>query len=118
MGHYYRVTDKGSPARRVRVSSQSSSSTDLASLPARTRFDRATGRFTAVVDVSPATIDEVSVAVGRARIRLTIRRDGTVAEGTISPPARTRRFTDDREARYNNGVLTIDVGTARVPRRR
>lgn len=75
-------------------------------------YDRSSGELTIVVDALPAGIDDVAVAAGPSRVRIRIERDGSVYDRTVSPPARGRAFTDDRTAIYNNGVLTVTVGTA------
>ncbi|MFP8952860.1 Hsp20/alpha crystallin family protein [Natrialbaceae archaeon A-arb3/5] len=80
------------------------------SLRTRVLRDCSAERLSIVADVLPAEIDDVRVAVGSARVRITVERDGDVSEQTIAPLTR-RTFTDDREAIYNNGVLTISLGT-------
>lgn len=90
--------------------------TDTAPFPTRVAYDHSSGAVTIVVDALPATIDDLTVAVGSSRVRFRIERGGTVYDRTVSPPVQGRTFTDDREAVYNNGVLTISVGTARASR--
>lgn len=82
--------------------------------PTRLAYDRSSGELTIVVDALPATIDDVAVAACSNRVRIRIERDGTVYDRTVSPPIRGRVFTTDREAAYNNGVLSVTVGTARA----
>lgn len=84
--------------------------------PARSRYDRDDERLTVVVDVFPAGIDDVSVAVGTTRLRISVDRGPTVSDGYVAPPNGTV-FTGDGRATCNNGVLTVTAETAR-PRSR
>ena len=72
-----------------------------------------TGRLTVVVDALPAPVDDITVTASSRRVYLRIEREDTTFERTVSPPIRRHRITDEREAVYNNGVLTVTVGTAR-----
>ncbi|WP_230198570.1 Hsp20/alpha crystallin family protein [Halopiger goleimassiliensis] len=89
-----------------------SRSIDSETIPVRTAFDPETERLTLVADVFPATVDDVRVAVGSRRLRVTVSRDGRSLDGYVEPPS-DRVFTDDRRAFCNNGVLTVDLGTRR-----
>ena len=92
----------------------SPTATETSPFPTRVAYDRSSGEVTVVVDAHPATVDDVAVAACSSRIQIRIERDGTVYDRSISPPVYGRRFTDDRNAVHNNGVLTVTVGTARV----
>ncbi|THE65551.1 hypothetical protein D8Y22_06970 [Salinadaptatus halalkaliphilus] len=93
------------------------SSPDTESVHARTSYDATADEFTVVVDAFPASIEDVSVAVGRRCIEIAISRADGVSDGYISPPSRAHVFTDDRQAWFNNGVLTVTVGAERSRRR-
>lgn len=81
-------------------------------LPTQFVYDSSSGRIDVVVDVSPATIDDLAVAAGPRRLRLRIEVGDDELERTFAPPAPELRFDGDREASYNNGVLTVSVGIA------
>ncbi|WP_440770854.1 Hsp20/alpha crystallin family protein [Natronorubrum sp. DTA28] len=85
--------------------------------PTRAVHDRSAGRLTVVVDALPASIDDITVTASSRRIYLRIEHEDTTFERAVSPPVRLEEFTDDREAVYNNGVLTVTVGTERRLRR-
>ncbi|WP_247002724.1 hypothetical protein [Halosolutus gelatinilyticus] len=82
------------------------------SVPTRVVFDRIAERLQVVVDAAPADVDDVAVAVGSTRVRVTIAGELPI-EVTGTPPTPRHRFTDDRAAYYNNGVLTVSIGTTR-----
>ncbi|SDK78508.1 Hsp20/alpha crystallin family protein [Natronorubrum texcoconense] len=81
--------------------------------PTRAVHDRSTGRLTVVVDALPAPVDDITVTASSTRVYLRIEQEDTTFERVVSPPVRLEEFTDDREAVYNNGVLTVTVGTER-----
>ena len=84
--------------------------------PVRALYDHTADRLRVVVDVSPATIDDLAVEADSRRVRLEIDRDGERYTRVLSPlpsiPARWG-FGDDRSAVYNNGVLTVTLETTR-----
>ena len=81
--------------------------------PTQLLYDSSSGRLDVVVDVSPASLDELTVAVGSSTILLRFDgRDGYTDELRLSPPGPSHRFDDDHRAVYNNGVLSVSVGTA------
>lgn len=86
--------------------------------PTQVVYEGAADQLRVAVDVAPAEIDDVSVEAGSRRLRLIVdRRDGAgVAERTVTPLPWGIVFGDDREAVYNNGVLSVSLET--VPRRR
>ncbi|GAB3670693.1 hypothetical protein [Halopiger thermotolerans] len=84
--------------------------------PTRRTYDRSTGELTIAVDAFPAPIDDVTVAVGSSRLRIRIEHDGRVYDRTEVPPGNDRAFATDGEAIYNNGILTVSVGTTRDSR--
>ena len=79
--------------------------------PTQLLYDSTSGRLDVVVDASPASREELSVAVGSRRIRVEIDGQDAVAERTFTLPTEELRFDGEREAAYNNGVLTVSVGT-------
>lgn len=80
-------------------------------------YDGPADRLRVVVDVDPATREDVTVEVGARRLRIAVARDGDdIAERTVTPLPPDLGFGDDREAICNNGVLTVSLET--VPRRR
>ncbi|MXV64570.1 hypothetical protein GS429_21335 [Natronorubrum sp. JWXQ-INN-674] len=91
----------------------SSSHTTSRSFPMRAVYDCAADQLTVVVDATPATVDDITVTVSSKQIQLRIDHGETAFEQTITPPVTPYVFTDDRNAVYNNGVLTISVGTTR-----
>lgn len=94
-----------------------STHTTTQSFPTQAVYDRSTGRLTVVVDALPAAVDDITVTAGSKRIHLRIEHEETAFERFVSPPVRRHGFTDDREAVYNNGILTVTVGTERRFRR-
>ncbi|RQG92925.1 hypothetical protein EA462_01505 [Natrarchaeobius halalkaliphilus] len=90
-----------------------SASTD--SFPTQARYDSEDDELIFTVDAFPADIDDVAVAVGSRRLRIRIgpgsETGGVRYERIVTSPPR-RTFTDEREAVYNNGVLTVTVGAA------
>ncbi|WP_019991840.1 Hsp20/alpha crystallin family protein [Natronorubrum tibetense] len=94
-----------------------STHTTTQSFPTRAVHDRSAGRLTVVVDALPAAIDDITVTASSRRICLRIEHEDTTFDRAVSPPDRLDAFTDEREAVYNNGVLTVSVGTARRPQR-
>lgn len=87
------------------------------SVPTQAVYDRGAGRVTVAVDVAPAAIDDITVTASSSRLYLRIDRGDTVFERSVTPPVPRHAFTDEREAVYNNGVLTVSVGTTRRSRR-
>ncbi|MEY7848904.1 Hsp20/alpha crystallin family protein [Natrarchaeobius sp. A-rgal3] len=83
--------------------------------PFRTRvvYDRSAERLRIAVDAFADDAD-VSVAADSSRVRIRLERAGGVYDRTIPSPSH-RRFTDDREAVFNNGVLTVTLETAPRP---
>ncbi|RQG94480.1 hypothetical protein [Natrarchaeobius chitinivorans] len=81
--------------------------------PFRTRvvYDPSVGRLQIVVDAFSEDAD-VDAAADSNRVHIRIDRDGEVYDRTIASP-RGRRFTDDREAVFNNGILTVSLETVR-----
>lgn len=96
----------------------STSSAEATPFPTRRVYDHSREELTIIVDAFPATVEDVTVAVGSRRIRIRVEHDGTVYDRTISPPRYGHAFADDGEAVYNNGVLSITVGTTPVSRLR
>lgn len=90
-----------------------STPTATRSFPSRAVYDRDSGRLTIVVDAMPVAAEDITVTAGSKRIHLRIDCGERVFERAVTPPAPARVFTDDREAVYNNGVLTVTVGTSR-----
>lgn len=80
--------------------------------PVRLDHDRSSGRFEAVVDVFPAAVDDLTVEANSRRLHLTIERDGERVERSLRAPE-GYRFGDDRDAVYNNGVLTVSLEASR-----
>lgn len=75
--------------------------------PVQVVYDASVDRLCVAVDVDPASIDDVTVEAGPRRLRIAVDRDAGIAERTLTPLPRDRVFGDDREAIYNNGVLTV-----------
>lgn len=94
----------------------SSVPTTAPTFPTRRTYDRSTGELRIVVDALPASIDDVTVAVGSSRLRIRIEHDGRVYDRTETPPRSGRAFTTDGTAVYNNGILTVTVPTTRNSR--
>ncbi|MCU4741081.1 hypothetical protein OB960_06670 [Halobacteria archaeon AArc-xg1-1] len=86
--------------------------TDRQRLPTRLVHDSSANRLAVVVDVLPATVDDLTVTVGSTQLRVTCELPDEYYERTIVPPRR-HRFTDERKAIYNNGVLSVSIGTVR-----
>ncbi|MFP9191593.1 hypothetical protein [Natronosalvus vescus] len=86
-----------------------------ASLPTQTIHEPNVGRFLVVVDTLPATLDDVSVAVGSRTVRVEVGGSiGCVHE--VEPPSPKMIFGDERRAWYHNGVLTVAVETVHCGR--
>ena len=81
--------------------------------PARCLYDRSANRLTIAVDAAPADLGDVSVAAGTGRVRIAVALAETDLVWTVTPPTRRHEFTDERTAHYNNGVLTVTIGTTR-----
>jgi len=92
--------------------------------PTQVVYDGAADRLRAAVDVAPAAMDDVTVAVGSRRLRIAVDRgesaaggldgdesDDRVVERTVTPLPPGLEFGDDRRAVYNNGVLTVSLET-------
>ncbi|MFC4542709.1 Hsp20/alpha crystallin family protein [Halosolutus amylolyticus] len=79
--------------------------------PARGLYDRSARQLTIVVDAAPADVDDVTVEASPTRVRITVSRAERDEVWTVAPPTRGHDFTGEREARYNNGVLTVSIGT-------
>ncbi|ELY83992.1 Hsp20/alpha crystallin family protein [Natrinema altunense] len=90
-----------------------SSAPDAASFPFPTQFvyEGTADRFRAVVDVAPAGIDDVTIEADSRRLRLAVDRGDHVLERTVTPLTSDLAFGEDREASYNNGILTISLVT-------
>ncbi|SER21330.1 Hsp20/alpha crystallin family protein [Natrinema salaciae] len=84
--------------------------------PIQVVYDGRVGRLRVAVDVDPVPVEDVTVEAGSRRLRIAVDRgvDG-VAERTLTPLPRGHVVGDDREAVYNNGVLTVSLEA--VPRR-
>lgn len=82
------------------------------SVPERAEYHSSARRLEVVVDVFPADPADLTVAAGPRRLRIVAEHAGETYERVLSPPDRERRFTEDRRAVYNNGVLTVSVGMA------
>lgn len=82
--------------------------------PTQYYYDSATDRVDVVVDVSPADLEDLTVLVGEQRLELRIDGHDGVDERAFRTPTDEWCFADDHEAVYNNGVLTISVGTSDV----
>lgn len=81
--------------------------------PTQLLYDSSSGRVDVIVDVSPASPDELTVAVGSSTILLQFDgEDGYSDELTFSPPSPQHRFDGEHRAIYNNGVLSVSVETA------
>jgi len=98
------------------VSSTSPPETASFPYPTQVVYDGPTDRLRVTVDVAPAAVEELTVEAGSRRIRIAVARGDDVAERTVTPLPRDLVFGDDREAVYNNGVLSLSLET--VPRRR
>ncbi len=83
----------------------------VVSLPDAVRLRGTADRFRAVVDVAPAGIDDVTIEADSRRLRLTVDRGDHVLERTVTPLTSDLAFGEDREASYNNGILTISLVT-------
>ncbi|WP_276254803.1 hypothetical protein [Halomontanus rarus] len=91
--------------------------TDRQRLPTQLVHDSSLNRLAVVVDVLPATVDDLSVTVGSTQLRVTCELPDGCFERTIVPP-RGYWFTDERNAMYNNGVLSVSLGTVHRRNRR
>lgn len=90
---------------------------DRRHLPTRLVHDSSLNRLAVVVDVLPATADDLSVTVGSTQLRITCELpDGSYERTVVSP--RGYWFTDERNAIYNNGVLSVSLGTVHRRNRR
>ena len=90
-----------------------STPTATRSFPSRAVYDHDSDRLTIVVDALPAAVEDITVTASSKRVHLRIDCGERTFERSVTPPAPARVFTDDREAVYNNGVLTVSVGTSR-----
>lgn len=88
------------------------------SLPIQRTYEESTGRFTVVVDVFPATIDDLAVRVSSRRARLELDHPWGTFERSFRPPEGRAIADGDRRAVFNNGVLRISVPTDRDERSR
>lgn len=84
--------------------------------PLQIVYDGRTDRLRVAVDVAPADCEDLTVAVGSRRLRIAVATDDG-GERTLTPLPRGIAFGDDREAIYNNGILTITLETTRRRRR-
>ena len=73
-------------------------------------YDSGSERVDVVVDVTPASREELTVLVGDDRIELHVDGEDGL-ERRFRTPATDWTFGDERSAVYNNGVLTISVET-------
>ena len=75
-------------------------------------YDGSADRVRVAVDVDPATHEDVTVEVGARRLRIAVACDGDdIADRTVTPLPPDLAFGDDREAVYNNGVLSVSLET-------
>ncbi|OLZ39689.1 hypothetical protein A6E15_01235 [Natrinema saccharevitans] len=95
--------------------------------PTQVVYEGSADRLRAAVDVAPAAMDDVTVAVGSRRLRIAVDRgesafdghdgdanpesDDRVVERTVTPLPPGLEFGDDRRAFYNSGVLTVSLET-------
>ncbi|MFC6716531.1 Hsp20/alpha crystallin family protein [Natrialbaceae archaeon GCM10025810] len=93
----------------------SSSRSEPQSIPTQLSYDSAVETLSIVLDVSPVGADDVTVSVGPNVVRISFDHDDDVFERVVSPPTDTHVFDGEREAIYNNGVLTVTVETAPKP---
>ncbi|MFC6769845.1 Hsp20/alpha crystallin family protein [Natrinema soli] len=97
----------------------SASPPETASFPYPTQivYDGRADEVRAAVDVAPVALEDVTVEVGARRLRIGVASDDADddtnddAERTVTPLPRELVFGDDREAVYNNGVLSVTLET-------
>lgn len=81
--------------------------------PTQLLYDSATESFSIVLDVSPAAVEDVRVAVGSDTVEIGFDHPNGRYEQSFSPPTNRHVFDGDHEALYNNGILTVTVETVR-----
>lgn len=99
--------------------------------PTRCLHDRAAGRVSIVVDVLPASVDDVGVHVGTDRAVITVDRPARWSDGArehsgdsptvwerVDPPAGFGYDVERATAVYHNGVLEVTLDLVRGPTRR
>lgn len=96
-------------ARVPRVSTVSPAQRDH---PTQYYYDSATDRVDVVLDVSPASREDLTVLVGEERLEVQIDGHDGIDERAFRTPTTAWTFGDDHEAIYNNGVLTVSIETA------
>ncbi|ELZ22129.1 Hsp20/alpha crystallin family protein [Natrinema limicola] len=79
--------------------------------PTQIVYHGSADRLRVTVDVDPTPADDVTVRAGARRLRIAVDRDGGVVKRTVTPLPPGFVFGDDREAVYNNGVLTVSLET-------
>ena len=85
---------------------------DRLEVPTRVVHDRSSRCTEVVVDTLPVTASELSVGVDSSRLRIAFEHPKGSYERLVTPPP-GYVFTDDRQARCVNGVLSVTVGTVR-----
>ncbi|PGF16431.1 hypothetical protein CP556_10075 [Natrinema sp. CBA1119] len=99
------------------MSSASPPETTSFPYPTQVVYDGRVDEVRAAVDVAPAALEDVTVEVGSRRLRIRVASDGADhdtnddAERIVTPLPRELVFGDDREAVYNNGVLSVTLET-------
>lgn len=89
---------------------------ESASLLTRHRYDEE--RLVVVAEVGAATADDLRVLASSRLVHVVIEDDYGTTTRSLRPPSREHRFTDDRRAVLNNGVLEVTVGVDRHGPRR
>ena len=103
------------PSERGTVSPASPPETASFPFPTQIVYDGTADRLRVTVDVDPTPADDVTVRAGARRLRIAVDRDGDVVKRTVTPLPPGLVFGDDREAVYNNGVLTVSLETHAPP---
>ncbi|SEW15020.1 hypothetical protein SAMN05216285_2681 [Natrinema salifodinae] len=86
--------------------------------PTQVVYDGPADRLRVAVDLAPAPLDDVTVEADSRRLRIAVERGGAVTERTLTPLPPGLAFGDERQAIYNNGVLSVSLGTRPRPRPR
>ncbi len=98
------------PSERGSVSSASPPETAFP-FPTQIVYDGSADRLRVAVDIDPLPADDVTVRAGARRLQIAVDRDDGVVRRTVTPLPPDLVFGDDREAVYNNGVLTVSLET-------